>query len=458
MSAIITLSVLGILVLYLGIFNFKKVLLPVILLGLTVAFVLLATNTGNVLAADMHMLVFDAPARAFGCLLILITAGVFCLTPGNMEYATKFRQDVFGLMIFSLIGGIMMISYGNLITLFLGIETLSIPLYVMVGSKRSDLKSNEAAMKYFLLGAFATGFLLLGIALIYGATGSFDFRVIAEQCLTLQGNVSSWFEIGVLLLLIGLSFKVSAAPFHFWAPDVYDGAPTIVTTYMSTVVKIAGFGALVRFTRGGFPDMHVFGQFTFILAILTMTIGNFVATQQKSIKRMLAYSSIAHAGYMLIAIHCSTNASLVNIFIYAFAYSLASLVMFGVFMAIADKYELADIDSFNGLSKKNPLVAICAAIALLSMAGIPITAGFFGKYYIFASAIDSNYFLIVIIAMLNSLVSLYYYLKLIIAMFFKEGSNDVSEKIPALHYFVIFGCTALNILIGLYPNNLMMLF
>ncbi|MBK7137599.1 MAG: NADH-quinone oxidoreductase subunit N [Bacteroidetes bacterium] len=460
MSAIIALFITGVLVLYLGVFGQRKVLLPISITGIFIAFSLVLFNVGLNLEIDNHMLVFDQSSRIYSLLLLFIMSLVFLLSEKNMNYASKYKEDVYGLMIFSTIGGLMLLSYANLVTLFLGIETLSIPLYVLVGSKKSDLKSNEAAMKYFIMGSFATCFLLLGMALIYGAVGSFDFREIALQCYTDAGRVNSLFEMGILFLLFGMIFKVSAAPFHFWTPDVYEGAPSIITVFMATVVKIAGFGALARLLRGGFPDSILFVNFLWIIAVLTMTVGNLGATQQKSIKRLLAFSSIAHAGVMMIAVLAVSKASMTNVFIYLLAYSLATIILFTLFMHFADKKGLSDISSFNGLGKTNPFLAATSTLALLSLAGIPITAGFFGKYYIFYNAINQGYIWLVILGLLNSAIAIYYYLGLIIAMYFKEPVEMKSETddLPFLHKLVIAGCALAIIIIGIYPNRLMMLF
>lgn len=460
MSAIIALSIVGILVLYLGVYGYKNFLLPISLLGIGISIALLVFKVGLDFSLGNHMLVFDNSARVFAILLLFIAGGVFLLSSKNMDFASKYTEDVYGLLIFSLIGGLIMIAYANLVTLFLGIEILSIPLYVLVGSKKYDLKSNEAAMKYFLMGSFATCFLLLGMALIYGAVGSFDFREIAYQCYAEAGLVSSLFEIGILFLLFGMIFKISAAPFHFWTPDVYEGAPSIITTYMATVVKIAGFGALARLMRGGFPDSILFVNFLWIVAALTMTVGNLGATQQKNIKRLLAFSSIAHAGVMMISLLAVSKFSMVNVFIYLLAYSLASLILFALFMFFSDRKGLSNIDSFNGLGKTNPLLAACGSIALLSMAGIPITAGFFAKYFVFYNALDSGFSWLIVIAVLNSAVGLYYYLKIIIAMYFymPTDDNEKSVSMPFEHKFVLVSCAIAIIILGLYPNRLMMLF
>ena len=460
MSAIIALFITGVLVLYLGVFGQKRVLLPIAISGIAIACCLILFKKGLNFSLDNHMLVFDQSSRIYSLLLLFITGIIFFLSEKNMNYASNYKEDIYGLIIFSTIGGLMLLSYANLVTLFLGIETLSIPLYVLVGSRKNDLKSNEAAMKYFIMGSFATCFLLLGMALIYGAVGSFDFREIALQCYTQGGEVNSLFEMGILFLLFGMIFKVSAAPFHFWTPDVYDGAPSIITAFMATVVKIAGFGALARLMRGGFPDAILFNNFLWIIAALTMTIGNLGATQQKSIKRLLAFSSIAHAGVMMIAILAVSKASLSNVFIYLLAYSLATLILFTLFMHFADRKGLSNIESFNGLGKTNPLMAGAATIALLSLAGIPITAGFFGKYYIFYNAINQGYNWLVVVGVLNSAIAIYYYLGIIIAMYFKEPNliEEQIEHLPLMHKLVIAGCALAIILIGIYPNRLMMLF
>jgi NADH-quinone oxidoreductase subunit N len=315
-----------------------------------------------------------------------------------------------------------------MLMLFLGIEILSIPMFILAGSNKSDLKSNEATLKYFLMGAFATGFLLFGIALIYGATGSFNLREIAQYISAQQGNFPAMVICGVLLMMVGLAFKVSVAPFHFWAPDVYTGSPTVITAFMSTAVKTAGFAGFFRLFFTCFNTVNIAWTNTiWVLAALTIIVGNITALAQTSFKRMLAYSSIAHAGYMLLAILAIPGPggyAQNSILFYATAYSVSSLAAFAVLLVVSRTMNNDSIDSFNGLAKKNPLLAFVTVLAMLSLAGIPPMAGFFAKYYIFTAALQQHYTGLVLIAILGSLVGVFYYFRLIIAVL-KTGTETV---------------------------------
>lgn len=324
-----------------------------------------------------------------------------------------------------------MFSFTNLTMLFLGIEILSIPLYVLAGSRRDDLNSNEAALKYFLMGAFATGILLFGMALLYGATASFDLLSIA-RAIGNGGAMSGMLKAGILLVIIGLSFKISAVPFHFWAPDVYQGSPNLVTAFMATVVKTAGFAAFYRLFAIAFPAAEGFWSVPVAaIAALTMTLANLTALFQTDFKRMMAYSSISHAGYLLLAILAiGTEGADRALLFYALTYSLATICAFGAYMVVAESSGNGSFAAFNGLSNRQPLFAAALAIAMLSLAGIPPTAGFFGKYFLFTAAF-AKYPWLIVLAVVNSAISIYYYFKIIIAMYFTREETGESISIPA---------------------------
>jgi NADH-quinone oxidoreductase subunit N len=397
------------------------------------------------------MMQFDHYAVAFTSVILIIAVLWFMMSQRFFKEETSLT-DHFSLILFALAGTVVMVSYTNMTMLFLGIEILSISMYVLAGSKKDDLGSNESAFKYLIMGAFATGFLLFGIALIYGSTGSFDLIEIKNFVASNAGNIPSIFYVGVLLMLIGLSFKVSAAPFHFWAPDVYQGAPTVITAFMATIVKTAAFAAFLRLFATSF--VGVSGTWTtivLVIAALTLLIGNITAVLQTSTKRMLAYSSIAHAGYMLLALLALNGFSSSSVLFYALAYSIGSIGTFCVLNIITNAKASDGIESFNGLVKTNPLLAFVMAVALLSLAGIPPTAGFFAKYYIFTTAFESGFTGIVLIAIIASLIGVYYYFKIIIAMFFKESNGEVVPVETSQKVLLILVAIGI-IVLGLFPD------
>jgi len=455
MNAILLLSALSILTLFAGAFNMKKLALPLIFIGLIGAFVL---NLGEWNVSDNYfynkMLLFDHYAVAFSGLLTILTLFIFFLCHQYYKTENASIADIYGLLIFVLIGGIIMASYSNLTMLFIGIEILSISLYILAGSRRLSLRSNEASIKYFLMGSFATGFLLFGIALVYGETHSFHLDVIRQYVELQRGNLSLKFTTGIIMMLIGLSFKVSVFPFHFWAPDVYEGSPTLVTIFMATVVKTAGFAALYRlfvicFDNTPLPDAWL--NIVWGMAALTMTVGNFSALYQKGAKRMLAFSSVSNAGYLMIGVLAMNHYFSANaIFYYTAVYSLATIAAFGVLMLVEKERGSNEFSAFRGLSTHNPFLAGVLVISMLSLAGIPPLAGFFSKYYIFYAAIQRGYIWIVVIAIINSLIGIYYYFRLMISAFAKEPDM---EKIPEEFSYkaALLLICLLIIALGVYP-------
>lgn len=449
MKALILLSSLGVIALLAEIFSFKKLLYPIVLLGLITAFIL------NMFDWDTnrmyyHMMQFNNYAVAFTGVIIVIAFLWFLMAEGFFKEETN-QTDHFALVLFALVGAVMMVSYTNMAMLFLGIEILSIPMYILAGSNKTDISSNESAFKYLIMGAFATGFLLFGIALIYGATGSFDLKEIATA---VSGGtiISSIFYVGVLLMLIGMAFKVSAAPFHFWAPDVYQGAPTVITAFMATVVKTAAFAAFLRLFFTTFMSVHgTWMHVVWVMAALTLLVGNITAVVQSSTKRMLAYSSVAHAGYMLLALLAGNSYSNSAILFYAAAYSIGSIATFCIVNIISNARKTDGVDAFNGLAKTNPLLAVVMTIALLSLAGIPPTAGFFAKYYIFTSAFAAGNATLVLIAIIASLIGVYYYFRIIIAMFFKENTSEAVE-VESNHKLLLLFVAIAIIVMGILPD------
>lgn len=349
-----------------------------------------------------------------------------------------------------------MVSFGNMAMFFLGLEILSITLYILCGTDRKNIKSNEAAMKYFLLGSFASGVVLFGIALIYGATGSFDVVRIKE--VALAGSLPIWYALGTTMIIIGMLFKIAAVPFHFWAPDVYQGAPSLTTALMSTLVKVAAVATLYRLSMYLLVDMpSQYINVIVVIAILTMTVGNIMAIRQDNMKRLLAYSGISHAGFMMMALTALGTAS-ANLFYYASAYAVAGIAAFTVLIIVTKNKENEQISNFNGLAKKNPLLAIILSVALLSMGGIPIFAGFFGKFFLFSQAISNGFIALVIFGVINSFISIYYYLKVIIGMYASTEEDTEHIQVPLTYKIVGVTAIVINIVIGLCPSILLNLF
>lgn len=435
MNALYIICGLGLTALLAEVFNIKRLLNAIVLIGLLIAVVFTIREVSNPLVHFPNMVVFDNFALAFTGLLIVVTILWFWMAQDFFAQDEEYITDRASLILFTVVGGILMISFTNMAILFLGIEVLSLSLYTLAGSKRDSLASNEAAFKYFLMGSFATGFLLLGIALVYGATGSFDVSTIAAIVSAKAETLPVFFYPGVLLILVGLAFKISAVPFHFWAPDVYSGSPTSVTAFMSTVVKIAAIAAFVKIFSACFiPVESTWSIVLKVITILTLVIPNVIAVSQENVKRMLAYSSVGHVGYILLAFLAQPSNSASTIFYYLCAYAVASIAAFAVLVQIEKQNAGLEHTQFNGLFKRSPLLAVTLTISLLSMAGIPPLAGFFGKYMVFVQAITQGMISLTILAVITSLIGAYYYFKVIIAMYLNEPvggevSVSVSQKV-----------------------------
>jgi NADH-quinone oxidoreductase subunit N len=454
MSTLIIISILPILLLYLGLYKVQKALLPVTIIGLLAALGSAVAQWNNNAQPIYHgMMLFDNFSIAFSAITIISTILILLLSKGYFERISQHIAEYYAIILFSLAGIIVMVSFYNLTMLFIGIEIMSVSLYILAGIKKNDFASNEAALKYFLMGAFSTGFLLFGITLIYGASGSFNLEIIRDWVLAHPhpGDITPMFYTGILLIIVGLCFKVGAAPFHFWTPDVYEGSPTLITAFMSTVVKTAGFAAFLRLFSACFAPLSDFWvPVLLIITIVTLFIGNITALYQQSFKRMMAFSSISHAGYLLFAIVALGASSANSVFIYASAYSIASIIAFGALILVHQQSASDNFDSFNGLAKKNPFLALVLTIAMLSLAGIPLTAGFIGKFFMFSGALMKYQVWLVILAVVNAVISIFYYFRVIIAMYFRDAENE--ELIVPFYYKIVLGFSALIIiLIGIYP-------
>lgn len=466
MKTIIILSSLGIVSMLAEMFRFKQVLWYLILAGLAGA---LAVTVGdwNIppsqqlfgdLPEVMQMIVFNNFAVGFSALIITLVL-IWFLTAHNQYKTGEFNlADHFSLILFSSVGAILLVSFNHFSTLFMGIEILSIPLYILAGSMKKDLSSNEASLKYFMLGAFTTGILLFGMTLVYGAAGTFNISEIGAFAQQNQGQIPVMFYSGLLLLLIALAFKVSAVPFHFWTPDVYQGSPVMITAFMATVVKTAAFAGFFRLFSASFSELMPSWSFI-LMAITAITIlaGNILAVYQTSVKRMLAYSGVSQAGYLLMTILVLNDSTRLTLWIYTASYSLATLGAFGVLYYVIKAKGNDSFESFNSLGKKHPLLALVMTVCMLSLAGIPPTLGFFAKFYLFSNVLKAGdqYLWIVIVAVIGSLISVYYYFRLIIGMYAKEGEESVIE-ISSLYKAILVIITGLIIIMGLTPGLLVL--
>jgi len=395
------------------------------------------------------MLIYERFGLLFLTVVVIALIIYFLLSSTQIEKVGNHPYEYFALIFFIMCGVGLVALFNNLLILFIGVEIISIPLYILTGSDKRNLKSNEAALKYFLMGAFSTGIFLLGIAFIYGGTGSFRLENLV---LASNDQLRPFLVIGVVLVMIALSFKVSAAPFHFWTPDVYDGAPTVFTSFMATIVKAALFVGFLNLFSGAFSGLYEEWKLSVAIIIaLTLFIGNITAVFQQSVKRMLAYSSIAQAGFMMFTIFAINDMAKQGMLLYAAAYCLATIGIFSVLVKMSD----FTFEGFNGFAKKQPLLAFVLTVCLLSLAGIPLTAGFFAKYFVLAAAVKTGTYLwLVIFAVVMAAISVYYYFRLIQAMYFKEGEGQEVETTP-LFNGVMISIAVLILLLGVLPTALL---
>lgn len=456
MKELLLLSGLGIFALIAEIINARKLIYPLVLIGLFLNIGLCFHDLGSN-ESIYGMLRLDNSALAFIILFSVIALIWFVMAKNYFTDETNI-SDHFSLVLFSLVGVFILSSYTHLAMLFLGVEILSIPVYVLAGSDKRNVYSNEAAFKYFLLGAFASGFLLLGIVFVYGGVGNFYITQIAATSMLPFGLSESLLATGFVLILFAFAFKMSAVPFHFWAPDVYTGAPTSITAYMSTIVKI---GAIAGFYRLYIGVIALYGNYDFfnsyififlIISILTIIIGNVIAATQSNVKRLLAYSSIGHAGFIILGIAMKSPSVNFTTWYYLLAYCLANLLTFWVLLVVSSKDNAEDISVFNGLVKRNPILAGSMALGLLSMAGIPPLGGFFAKYFVLMDVIGRGYLLIAVIAILASLIGVYYYFRIIIAMFSKNAIHSTTIEIGSFTKLLLLLVSILLLVIGIAPD------
>lgn len=456
MKAIIAATLFGIIMMFAGFAVKEKrslvgvaTLLFVLLLGVNVWE--LCTAAGGVTVPFFNFQLTVSPFSLwFNTLMTACTVLYVLLVGKDIAKVGVHVGEYFALISFILVGTYLLSSYNNLLLMFLGIEIISIPQYILAGSDKRNLKSSEASLKYFLMGAFSTGILLMGITLIYGATGTFnisDFRFLQLE------HINAMVLTGILFLIISFSFKVSAAPMHFWTPDVYDGSPTPFTAFMATIGKAAAFVGFLRLFHTSFGSVS--NAWMMVIAIITaatLLVGNITAIFQQSVKRMLAYSSIAQAGFMLFAVISVSAIAWQSLIIYSVAYTIATVGMFAVLLKMKDY----TFDGFNGLAKKDPLLAAVTTVFIFSLAGIPLTAGFMGKFYMLQAAVQQGHLMwLVIFALLMAATSAYYYFRVIIAMYFKQGEPELNPGYTASDRVLLVITALLVIVFGVAPQLLL---
>ena len=449
MNAIVISAIWGVVMMFSGIFSKNNaVIRGTALTGLALLIVVNILEMGgtHLFKVNVHgMLSFDSFSLLFNTIAFGSTFLYSLLSGRDMEKVGRSTPDYFALIFFILCGVSISSSFNTLLMLFLGIEIMSIPLYILTGTDKRNLKSNEASLKYFLMGSFSTGLMLMGITLIYGAKGSFNLNIISLG----TGELTPMIGAGLLLLLFSMAFKVSAAPFHFWTPDVYDGAPTVFTSFMATIIKAAAFIAFLRLFDDGFGELHPHWQLVVaVITAATLIIGNITAVFQQSVKRMLAYSSIAQAGFMMFALVALNGVGKQGLIFYTAAYSIATIGVFAVLIKMKDY----TFEGFNGLAKRQPVLAAAATVFLLSLAGIPATAGFMAKFYMLTAAVNDGHVMwLVIVGVLCAAISVYYYFRVIQAMYFKDGDAQEVEVSPVFKGLLVI-MAAIVVLLGIFPQ------
>jgi NADH-quinone oxidoreductase subunit N len=454
MLQIFLLAGLGILAMLSEVVNFKKFLPTIAKVVAITAASMSIMHWGSDISWFGNMLRDDNFAQAF----ILITSILFAIwlfIADDMFADHSSIADYISLASFAMVGGFMIVSFTNLAILFLGIEILSIPVYVLAGSNRRNLKSNEAAFKYFLMGAFASGILLFGMTFLYGSTGTFNSAAAGELIKNNQTSSLLFLKGGVLMIIFAMSFKISAIPFHFWTPDVYEGAPNKITAFMATLVKAFAAAAMFRLFDQLFGGSNEYTVGLAGIAALTMILGNILGSVQDNPKRLLAYSSIGHAGFLLVPIFVNSTESASVLLYYSLVYGLSTLLVMFILDKVLIKSDFYwSVGDFSGLVKRNSMLSIGMTIGLLSMAGIPPLAGFFAKYFIFIDAFKNGFAWLVIVAVIASIIGVYYYFKFIINMFIGEVHSDMSKsiKINIIDKAIIILLSISILLLGVFPD------
>ena len=452
---IIVLSIL--VTILLDLFNQKKIMMPFIILS----FLFIALSLYNQGYSDTHifsgMLTVDSLSYYYKFLVLFSTFSIIIVSQYSLSLDKEYSAEYNMLLLSVLLGMFLMTSSINLIMIYLAIELVSIPSYILAGISKNDKKSNEASLKYVIFGSFASGLMLYGLSLLYGISGSFDLNTISNSLTTINNPYLLYTSI--ILILVGFGYKISMAPMHYWTPDVYEGAPTTVTAFLSVAPKAAGFALLIRVFIGIFnvEVIHV-ADWPLIIAVLsaaTMTIGNVLAIRQDNVKRMLAYSTISHVGFMLMAFSTVSIEANIAITLYITMYMFMNLSAFYVVIYAENNFNAENIEDWNGLGYKNMVLGVFMVISLVSLAGLPPTSGFFGKVYLFRTLFaESKYYWLAIVGILNSVVALYYYFRIVKSMYFKESDSQKTVKAHPVIYWSVVILSAQNLLFYIYWDKL----
>lgn len=457
LAPVLVLSVAAMAVLLLGLVVKKEqggILALFCLLGLAVAAGTMVMSPGPNRTVFSQMLAVDGFYLFFGLLSLGVTALAVLLSTSYVGRTGIAQAEYYGLLMFGSAGMLVMAGAANLITLIIGLELLSLSLYVLAGFARTRLTSEEAALKYFLLGSFAFGLLLYGTALIYGATGSLDYAGIAKA-LQGQREIDTTLLLGFGLLLVGFGFKLSLVPFHMWVPDVYEGSPTPVTAYMAVGTKAIVFAALLRLLATAFPAIqHDWANILAVLAAITVIVANVAAVVQTNLKRLLGYSAISHAGYVLMAVVAGGALGNNAVLFYLLAYTVMNFGAFGVLVAVGEgREEKLSLADYAGLARRNPWLAASMALFMLSLGGAPFTAGFLAKLYVFSAAVQGGYLWLAIVGVVTSVIAFYYYLKVVVAMYMSEPASKVALQKPTLSMVaVLVVAIFFTLQMGILPN------
>ncbi len=461
LAPVLVLSVfaMGVLVLDLWAGKNKTLLMFISLVGLLMTAISAFAKHPLPAFAFTDSYIVDHLSIFFICIFTISSALTILLSFEYNERKGIKAGEYYALILLCTVGMIILASSTDLIMIFLGIEIVSICLYVLAGFRRDDPVSNEAALKYFLLGAFATGFLLYGMTLIYGSTGSTNLFKIAGFIKTEGAQSNPLILMGIVLLVIGFGFKVAAVPFHMWAPDVYQGSPTPVTAFMAVGPKAAAFAAFFRVFTEAIPDISLSWEILLcIIAVLSMFVGNLGAIMQTNIKRMLAFSSISHAGYLLIAVIAKSSLAGSGLLFYMLAYAFTTFGAFGIIILLGKKEEEnLELENYSGLAYKHPILALSMTVFLLSLGGLPPFAGFVAKFYIFSAAIEEGFVTLVVIAVLNSAISFYYYLKVVVFMYMKEPESEFQISLTPMTLFVVIVGIIGTVELGIFPDPIIAL-
>ncbi|MBF0540094.1 MAG: NADH-quinone oxidoreductase subunit N [Nitrospirae bacterium] len=446
-------TALGLLLLVLELFvKEKSNHVLVALVGIAFIYFFLGYSTG---VTFNGMFIADSYSRFFKYIFLICLTLSMLISIRYLEIEKSLYGEYYILLVFATLGMMIMASSGDLILLYLGLELMALSTYILAGFLRNNEKSTEAAIKYFLMGSFSSALLLYGITMLYGLTGTTDIKAISIYLSSNDTTQNYSILLAMVLFIVAFGFKIAAVPFHMWAPDVYEGAPTSVTAFMSVGPKAAGFAVLGRVFLTSFETVHL--EWTLILsvlAILTMAAGNIIAISQTNIKRMLAYSSISHAGYALLGMVTGNAAGVSGMLNYLFIYAIMNLGAFAIIVMLhSEGFSGEDISDYKGLSKSHPVVSLIMLIFMFSLTGIPPTAGFIGKFYLFSALIDAGYVPLAIIALLFSVISAFFYLRIVMYMYMNDSDKEVSLSISPALGLVILATAIMVLYIGVFPQH-----